>query len=132
MCERTYQSTLLNSRGPIFKAISAGLVKFAYKRANLVLANSYAMKADLVENFHIKTPVRVIHNPINIGYIKEKANETVDFCFSDKIFYFITVGGFRKEKNYALLIDALFKLKQLPVQLLFVGAGPQYYVSARS
>ena len=125
MCERTYQSTLLNSRGPLFKAISARLVKFAYKRANLVLANSYAMKADLVENFNIKTPVRAIHNPINIGYIKEKANESVNVCFSDKTFYFITVGGFRKEKNYALLVDAFFKLKQLPVQLLFVGAGPQ-------
>ncbi len=125
MCERTYQTAILNPRDPFFRAISTKLVKFAYKRADLVLANSYAMKADLVENFKVKTPIRVIHNPVNLAYIKEKAKEEVSLRFEKDYFYFITVGGFRKEKNYALLIEAFFRMKQLPVRLIFVGAGTQ-------
>ena len=125
MCERTHQTTVLSFSSRLNRAISKMLVKFAYKRADLVLANSYSMKADLVENLKIKTPIRVIHNPINLAYIKEKAQEDLPFLLDKEIFYFISVGGFRKEKNYGLLIDAFFRLKQLPVHLLMVGAGAQ-------
>ena len=125
MCERTHQTTVLSFSNRLYRAISKMLVKFAYKRADLVLANSYSMKADLVENLKIKTPIRVIHNPINLAYIKEKAQEALPFLLDKEIFYFISVGGFRKEKNYGLLIDAFFRLKQLPVHLLMVGAGAQ-------
>ncbi len=125
MCERTYQTTSLNSRNRLFRVISKRLVKFAYKRADLVLANSYAMKADLVESFKVRTPIRVIHNPINLAYIQKKVKEEVPLVFEAGCFYFIAVGGFRKEKNYGLLVDAFFRLKHLPVRLLFVGTGSQ-------
>lgn len=125
MCERTYQTTILNLRSRLYRSISQKLVKFAYKRADLVLANSYTMKADLVENFKVTTPIRVIHNPINLAHIKEKAKEPLSLHLNKHLFYFIAVGGFRKEKNYALLIEAFFRLKQLPTHLLIVGAGLQ-------
>ena len=124
MCERTYQTSILSFRSRLYRFISQTLVKFAYKRANLVLANSYSMKADLLENFKVKTPVQVIHNPINLSYINEKAAEALPFKMDKSQFYFIAVGGFRKEKNYFLLIEAFFLLKHLPVHLLIVGAGP--------
>ena len=123
MCERTHQTTMQQSQSAIYRMFSKFMVMFSYKRAELVLANSYAMQTDLIENFKIKTPVRVIYNPIDLHFIKTHVDEVTDFVFDKNIFHFINVGGFRKEKNHLLLIKAFFILKNLPCKLLNVGGG---------
>ena len=123
MCERTHQTTILNSNSWLFRVVSKRLVSFSYKRANLVLANSYASKQDLIDNFRVKTPIRVIYNPINITAICKQAQEPCPILFDKNFFYFIAVGGFRKEKNFHILVQAFFILRNLPVKLIFVGDG---------
>lgn len=123
MCERTHQTTMQQSHSSIYRMFSKFMVMYSYKRADLVLANSYAMQTDLVENFRIKTPVRVIYNPIDLNFIKTHINEPTEFVFEKNIFHFVNVGGFRKEKNHLLLIQAFFILKNLPCKLLIVGGG---------
>ena len=123
MCERTHQTTMQQSHSTIYRMFSKFMVMYSYKRADLVLANSYAMQTDLIENFKIKTPVRVIYNPIDLHFIKTHTDEQPDYVFDKNTFYFINVGGFRKEKNHLLLIQAFFILKNLPCKLLIVGGG---------
>jgi N-acetylgalactosamine-N,N'-diacetylbacillosaminyl-diphospho-undecaprenol 4-alpha-N-acetylgalactosaminyltransferase len=123
MCERTHQTTMLQHNSRLYRTISRNLVKFSYKRADLVLSNSYASKADLIENFRIKTPIRVIHNPIDLEFIHRQAAEPVQGVFEEGIFHFIYVGGFRKEKNVPLLLQAFYIIKHLPVKLVIVGGG---------
>ena len=123
MCERTHQTTMQQSHSVIYRMFSKFMVMFSYKRADLVLANSYAMQTDLVENFRIKTPVKVIYNPIDLGFIRSHVDEIPPYTFDKNIFYFINVGGFRKEKNHLLLLQAFFILKNLPCKLLIVGGG---------
>lgn len=123
MCERTHQTTMQQSHSSIYRMFSKFMVMYSYKRADLVLANSYAMQTDLVENFKIKTPVRVIYNPIDLNFIKTHINEPTGFVFEKNIFHFVNVGGFRKEKNHLLLIQAFFIIKNLPCKLLIVGGG---------
>ncbi|MFZ1453693.1 MAG: glycosyltransferase [Ferruginibacter sp.] len=123
MCERTHQTTMQQSHSAIYRMFSKFMVMFSYKRADLVLANSYAMQTDLIENFRIKTPVRVIYNPIDLQFIKTHVDEVPDYIFDKNVFHFINVGGFRKEKNHLLLIQAFFILKNLPCKLLIVGGG---------
>lgn len=123
MCERTHQTTMQQSQSKIYRMFSKFMVRFSYKRADLVLANSYAMQTDLIENFRIKTPVRVIYNPIDLGFIKNHVNEEPDMVFDKDTFYFVNVGGFRKEKNHLLLLQAFFILKHLPCKLVIVGDG---------
>ncbi|MBS1753852.1 MAG: glycosyltransferase [Ferruginibacter sp.] len=123
MCERTHQTTMQQSHSSIYRMFSKFMVMYSYKRADLVLANSYAMQTDLVENFKIKTPVRVIYNPIDLNFIKTHINEPTEFVFEKNIFHFVNVGGFRKEKNHLLLIQAFFIIKNLPCKLLIVGGG---------
>jgi N-acetylgalactosamine-N,N'-diacetylbacillosaminyl-diphospho-undecaprenol 4-alpha-N-acetylgalactosaminyltransferase len=123
MCERTHQTTMQQSHSAIYRMFSKFMVMFSYKRADLVLANSYAMQTDLVENFKIKTPVKVIYNPIDLGFIRSHIGEEPAFYFDEKTFYFINVGGFRKEKNHLLLLQAFFIMKHLPCKLLIVGGG---------
>ena len=123
MCERTHQTTMQQSHSVIYRMFSKFMVMFSYKRADLVLANSYAMRTDLIENFKIKTPVRVIYNPIDLHFIKTHSGEEPVLVFDKDCFYFVNVGGFRKEKNHLLLIQAFFILKNLPCKLLIVGGG---------
>lgn len=125
MCERTHQTTLLESNSWLFRFVSTRLVSFSYKRANLVLVNSYASKQDLLENFKVKTPMQVIYNPIDLAVINKHAEEPCDIAFDEKCFYFISVGGFRKEKNLPFLLEAFFIIKNLPVKLILVGDGAQ-------
>jgi N-acetylgalactosamine-N,N'-diacetylbacillosaminyl-diphospho-undecaprenol 4-alpha-N-acetylgalactosaminyltransferase len=123
MCERTHQTTMQQSHSAIYRMFSKFMVMFSYKRADLVLANSYAMQTDLIENFKIKTPVKVIYNPIDLGFIRSHIDEEPPFRFEKNTFYFINVGGFRKEKNHLLLLQAFFIMKNLPCKLLIVGGG---------
>ena len=123
MCERTHQTTMQQSQSKIYRMFSKFMVRFSYKRADLVLANSYAMQTDLIENFKIKTPVRVIYNPIDLNFIKTHKDEAPAFVFDKNIFHFINVGGFRTEKNHLLLLQAFFILKNLPCKLVIVGGG---------
>lgn len=125
MCERTHQTTLLESNSWLFRAVSASLVSYSYKRASLVLVNSYASKQDLAENFGVKTPMQVIYNPIDLNAIKKQGAEEPPLAFDDRFFYFISVGGFRREKNLGTLLDAFFIIKNLPVKLILVGSGAQ-------
>lgn len=123
MCEGTHQTTMQESHSAIYRMFSKFMVMYSYKRADIILANSYAIQTDLVENFKIKTPVRVIYNPVDLQLIQSNAAEEPDFVFEKDNFHFITVGNLRKEKNQLLLIQAFFILKNLPCKLLIVGAG---------
>ena len=123
MCEGTHQTTMQESHSAVYRMFSKFMVMYSYKRADLILANSYAIQTDLIENFKIKTPVRVIYNPVDLHFIKSNAEVEPDFIFENGIFHFITVGNLRKEKNQLLLIQAFFVLKNLPCKLLIVGAG---------
>ena len=123
MCEGTHQTTMQESHSVIYRMFSKFMVMYAYKRADLILANSYAIQTDLIENFKIRTPVRVIYNPVDLQYIKTHTEEAPGFVFKKNVFHFITVGNLRKEKNQLLLIQAFFILKNLPCKLLVVGAG---------
>ena len=123
MCESTHQTTILEGKSIFYRQFSKFMVRFSYKRANLILANSYSMQTDLIENFSIRTPVRVIYNPIDLNFIRTHIDEIPDFAFDPSIFHFITVGGLRSEKNQLLLLQAFFILKNLPCKLLIVGGG---------
>jgi len=123
MCEGTHQTTMQESHSVIYRMFSKFMVMYSYKRADLILANSYAIQTDLIENFKIKTPVRVIYNPVDLQDIKTNAAIAPGFVFDKNVFHFITVGNLRREKNHLLLVQAFFILKNLPCKLLIVGAG---------
>lgn len=126
MCERSHQSSILNyigGRSSLYKLITKKLIAFSYQQSDLVIANSKLSKADLQENFGVSAPIKVIYNPIDIKALEEKAAEMFPDFFEHDIFYFITTGNFRVEKNFSLLIKAFSHLKQLPVKLIFVGGG---------
>jgi len=126
MCERSYQSNILNIIGggsKAYKMISKKLIHFSYQRANIVLTNSKVSKLDLQQNFFITTPITVIYNPLNIEQIIAKSQERVDAVFEEGYFYFISAGNFRPEKRFDILLNAFALLKNHPVKLILIGGG---------
>ena len=123
MCERTHLTTLLQNQSMLYRAFSKFMVKYSYKRADLVLTNSYSMQTDLVEHFNVKTPVTVIYNPVDLQFIRTSKQEASDFVFEKGVFHFVNVGGFRREKKHLLMLQAFFIIKHLPCKLVIVGGG---------
>lgn len=123
ICERTHQSTLLNSESKLYRTISTFLIKTTHTKADLILCNAKLMKEDLYKNFGITAKAEVVNNPININSIKEQSLEAVTFNFESGNFYFIAVGSFRREKNHQILLQALHKLNNKKAHLIFVGGG---------
>ena len=122
--ERTYLSFYLRSLGRSGRILGRLLTKRLYPKADLIVPNSQLIKTDLEENFNIRKKYRVIYNPIGINAIQNAALINTDPSYFGS-FTFISVGGFRSEKNYQLLIEAFNKIKDLDCNLLLVGKGEE-------
>lgn len=126
MCERSHRSSIINfigSGSSFIKKIAYLLTKYSYKWAHLVIVNSKVSKEDLIKNFAVSKPIKVIYNPIDIKSTLLKAQEPLEENIDSDFFYFISTGNFRPEKNFALLIEAFALLKELPIKLFLVGGG---------
>ena len=124
MCERTHETTMLQTKSAITRLITKKLISLSYNLADLVLANSHAIKEDLQKNLSVRTPINVIYNPVDIQELQIRMQENVDIDLDDDNFYFSAVGNFRKEKNFPLLVDAFAYLKGKACRLLLIGDGP--------
>ena len=107
---------------PAKRFIAIHFTRRLYPLAHLIVPNAELIKVDLENNFHIHTNYKVINNPVNMNMISELSNIKTDLP-KDNTFTFITVGGFRTEKNHDLLIEAFNKIRHLPVRLLLLGKG---------
>lgn len=123
VCERIHQSAELQTYGWMKRSITRIMVKYAYRSADRVLANSKLMKADLDQHFSIHKPVEVIYNPIDIADLEIKMHEEPEVQFDPSFFHFVSVGNFREEKNYPLLINAFAGMKDPGCRLMLVGSG---------
>ncbi len=122
--ERTYLSNYLKFIGRSGKISGKYLTRWLYPKAKLIITNSFLIKTDLQKNFSINTKFQVIHNPINLAAIQEAGNVDGNATLFTT-FTFISVGGLRREKNYELLIEAFYKIKDLDCKLILIGKGDQ-------
>jgi N-acetylgalactosamine-N,N'-diacetylbacillosaminyl-diphospho-undecaprenol 4-alpha-N-acetylgalactosaminyltransferase len=122
--ERTYLSNYLKFIGRSGKISGKYLTRWLYPKAKLIITNSFLIKTDLQKNFSINTKFQVIHNPINLTAIQQAGNVD-DSATLFTTFTFISVGGLRREKNYELLIEAFYKIKDLDCKLILIGKGDQ-------
>lgn len=91
--------------------VNRKLIKFLYKKADIVIANSHGNRLDLKNNFFINN-VLTINNPIeNIPDKKISKNDK---------FTFVTIGRLDKGKNHKLIIEAM---KDLDANLYIIGDG---------
>ena len=80
------------------------------------------IKIDLEKNFNIHTKYKVIHSPVDLDMINRLSTIEADIP-NEGFFTLINVAGFRQQKNHDLLIEAMNKIRHLPVRLLLLGKG---------
>lgn len=105
------------------------LIRFLYRRADLVVAVSRGVAQQLEE--HIALPpskIRVIYNPIFSNDIFNKAQQSVNHPWfqPNEPPVVLGVGRLAYEKNFELLIRAFFRLRRKQrARLMILGEGPE-------
>lgn len=116
-----------NMRG-FFGKISKILIRFLFKRADIIIAVSKSSRADLAENYSVPAEkVRVIYNPVNIKKIALLSAEPlpIETASIFKSPVVISVGSFLPPKGQWHLIRAFSEAKrEVPeAKLVLVGRG---------
>ena len=101
------------------------IFKFFFKKANLVLVNSYDFKKNIDSLFNIKS--KVIYNSLeNPSIIKKLSKKRVKLNFLTKYneFKLITIGRLVEQKDHMTLLKALKHLNnKINFRLIILGDG---------
>lgn len=106
-------------------------VRSLYNYADDIVACSHGVRYNLINDYHISSPIHVIYNFIDVENIRRKAmqplpDKLIEFL-NDRA-YFVYVGRLHKVKSpeYILMQFAHFQQKTgRMVCLIMVGSGPQ-------
>lgn len=99
------------------------LAKRLYKKADVFIANSKGVAADLKKVYEVgDDKIVVISNPKNIDKILKLSNEEVDWKYDNKVI--AAMGRLREQKDFPTLLKA-FKLvsEDHDVNLIILGVG---------
>jgi glycosyltransferase involved in cell wall biosynthesis len=103
--------------------------RFTYRRAGLIIANSHAVRSELIENLGI-SPSRcvVIHNPVDVHRVERLAREEVDhpWVAGDAPPLLISAGSLTVRKGMDTLLRAFAIVRTAhECNLLILGEGPE-------
>ena len=114
-------------RRPLRRRLFAAAARLGYAAADLVIATSRGVAADLTAAFGIDpSRVRVIPNPVDLDAIRRSAGETLDAGDGAGLEtpVIVAAGRLADVKNYPLLIDALALVRaRVPARLVVLGDG---------
>lgn len=95
-----------------FKQIQLKRMRIAYRKADIIIAQTEEMKQELLEQLGIKeNKVVVLHNPVDIKTIDNKLNNCVTPYPSDNMCHICACGKFSHQKGFDLLIEAFSLVK---------------------
>ena len=100
------------------KSIIKFILKIAYKKSDLIIANSFKTANDL-SKFSGKKAMG-IYPP---SFLKKKFNKK--FKNKKKFYNLMTIGRLSKEKGYNILIDAISEINSKNFKLQIIGNGPE-------
>jgi glycosyltransferase involved in cell wall biosynthesis len=132
---RTYR-TIINARnfnsvqyertrsGRVYKRV----LRWAYPRADLALANAEALAVNLTTDFGVPpAKTGTIHNPFDRAMIERRGRETPDMAgIPSDVPIILNVARLTAHKRHALLLKAFAEVyKEVPTHLVIVGEGPE-------
>ncbi|TPV33366.1 glycosyltransferase [Paucihalobacter ruber] len=98
------------------------MIRFFFKKADLIICNSNGNQMDLINNFKVPAnKTAVVNNPIDLDKIHNIA--AIKGFFLKNHFNMITIGRLDRGKNHSLLINALSKLNNPKLKLYIFGEG---------
>ena len=110
----------INNQHSKYGTLVNWVVKLLYRRFDAIVAQSFAMKNDLVNNFNIDgNKIVQIYNPIEVPEalaLQSKQSSGL---------VFVSVGNLRKEKGYERILQALSGITDLDYHYYIVGEGQE-------
>ncbi|MDO0946738.1 glycosyltransferase [Chromohalobacter israelensis] len=112
------------------RLIHKSLMRFSYRRADVVIANSIDTKKDLLDNNIVnESHVKVIGNPVINDDLNEKSRDVLhhEWLSSSDACVVLHVGRLDVQKNQALLLRAFsLAVKSAPgIKLVILGEGEE-------
>lgn len=97
---------------------------WAYKNADLIIAQTDFMRNDLMSAYNLKTgKVRTIRNIVDINFITEQSNKNQHLELEPNNYNIVAVGALYSVKGFDILIDAVTPiiLENRKVYLYIIG-----------
>jgi glycosyltransferase involved in cell wall biosynthesis len=104
--------------------IKQKIFKFFFKKADLIIVNSFEFKKQMDRLYNIKT--KVILNPFNFGLIMNQSKKKLkDNFFKKNYLKLISVGRLVDQKDHMTILKALNIVlkKKKNIQLIIIGKG---------
>jgi glycosyltransferase involved in cell wall biosynthesis len=98
--------------------------RLTYSAADLIIATSRGVGADLTENFGIDPgAIEIVPNPVDLAAVRANAAEPADIPSGTGPLV-VAAGRLADAKNYPMLIDAMGLLRRrMPARLVILGQG---------
>lgn len=99
--------------------------KYAYPKADLVIAQTERMKQELIDVCDVsEDKIKVIDNPVDTDYIEEKLRGVSLPYSNDGLKHFCWIGRYEYIKGVDILIDAFAKAKEqnAEISLYMIGS----------
>lgn len=101
------------------------LTRFAYPRADAVVALSEGVRQELIEDYALPAAsVVTIHNPVEFEALVAEARNSPAPPVTKDGPWIMGVGRLIRQKGFDRLISAVAQLKRPDVRLVLVGEGP--------
>ena len=101
------------------------LTRFAYPRADAVVALSEGVRAELIADYALAPgSVVTIHNPVAFDALAEQAKNAHALPIEKDGVWIMGVGRLIRQKGFDRLIRAVAALKRPDVRLVLIGEGP--------
>ena len=124
--ERTATSKIDFIMKGLYGFVNRAVMKFVYRRADVIVAVSEHIKDELGCMFMIdSTRIKVIYNPIDVAKITRLSREKLDHpWFAQEVPVIVNVGRLSEQKNQKVLLMALSQIqKEKKCRLLIIGEG---------
>lgn len=103
------------------------IARSAYRRANLVVANSAGLRERVVEYFHLpEKAVVTCSNLMDLTRLDRLSSEPLQINVANDAFLVVAVGRLHAQKGYRYLLEAIDELanrRQRQIQLVILGTG---------
>ena len=112
-------------RRRVFEAVT----RLGYNAADLITATSRGVADDLTTRFHVhRQKIRVVHNPVHLDVLRTAVDEAIpeEHARLWQRPVLVAAGRLADVKNYALMIDAVARLRaRVSARLFILGQGDQ-------
>ena len=110
--------------GRLGRALRWRATELVYRAPDRVVTISSGVADGLVRDFGVpRDRVRVVHNPVAVARISQRAQEAGGVCFPSR--FIVACGRLHRQKGFDVLLRAVGRLRDAELAVVLLGEGPE-------